>query len=143
MCTGLENVVLRPKILGNRLGILTQILIAMHYFSSYIYFREVPSTQKKTKAFVRKIFGSPHTSNRIYFAQNFPCNEFNFGLFIACEEQYYVLRFFKLSVKVTFKQAVKNPDYLIFLIFFVFTIVFFLELETKEGGIVQRVHLFI
>ena len=47
----------------------------------------------------------------------------------------------KLSVKVTFKQTIKNNDYWIFLIFVVFALVFFLELEIKEGRTVQRVHL--
>ena len=49
------------------------------------------------------------------------------------EEQY------KLSLKSLFKQAVKNNDYQIFLILFVFTLVLFLKLETGEK--VQRVHL--
>ena len=39
---------------------------------------------------------------------------------------------FRLSVKVTFKHTIKSNDYWIFLIFFVFTIVFSLELETRE-----------
>ena len=44
------------------------------------------------------------------------------------EEQY------KLSLKSLFKQTVKNNDYEIFLIFFVFTLVLFLKLETGEKG---------
>ena len=107
----------------------------------FLYLLENLQLRKKQKHLLRKIFGSLHTSNLIYFAQNFPCDKDNFSPFIAFEEHYYVLRFCQLAVKVTFQQTIKN-DYLIFLIFFVFTIVFFLELETKEGWIVQRVHLY-
>ena len=63
--------------------------------------------------------------------------------FIAFEEQHEVLRFFQLSVKVTFKQRVKNNYGSKFLIFFVFTLVLFLEQETKEEQIVQSVYLYI
>ena len=47
ICRGLADVVLRPEILGNILGLLTQILIVMSYYFFFIYFREVPSIQKK------------------------------------------------------------------------------------------------
>ena len=82
---------------------------------------------------------------------NFPCEEVNFGLvhptlitihsFLSLEEL-QVYRFCQLAVKITFKQTAKDNDYLIFLILFVFTVVFFLELETRERWIVQRVHLY-
>ena len=39
---------------------------------------------------------------------------------------------FRLSVKVTFKHTIKSNDYWIFVIFFVFTLVFSLERETRE-----------
>ena len=142
-CIGLGYAVLRPKILlDNRLGILTQIMIAMGYFFLLLYILEkYLQLRKKQKHLLRKIFGSHYTSNRIYI--EFPCDEVNFSPFIAFEVHYYILRFCQLSVKVTFKQTVKKNDCLIFLIFFVFTIVFFLQLETKEGQIVQRVHLYM
>ena len=63
--------------------------------------------------------------------------------FITFEEHYKVLRFYQLSVKVTLKQTVKNDDYWIFLIFFVFTLVFFLEIKNRGRLIVQIVHLYI
>ena len=47
----------------------------------------------------------------------------------------------QLSVKVIYKQTVKNNDYWIFLISFTFTFVFFLELDTIERRIVQRIYL--
>ena len=50
---------------------------------------------------------------------------------------------FRLSVKVTFKHTIKSNDYWIFVIFFVFTLVFSLERETRERWIVQRVYLHI
>ena len=46
------------------------------------------------------------------------------------------------AVKVIFKQKAKHNNYWIFLILFVFTVAFFLELETREGWIVQRVLLY-
>ena len=54
---------------------------------------------------------------------------------IAFEEHCYVLRFCQVSVKVTFKQIVKNNDYWKFLIFYVLTLVFPLELETGKGSL--------
>ena len=136
----------RPKILGNRLGILTQILIAM----SYIYIQVQPIQQD--------------TSNRIYllpdcfyvnldlyitlkgtgkipfvsvlrillickflnimavftekfskFPNNFPCKKVNLILMhpthCSFEEHCYVFQFCQLSVKVTFKQTMKNNGY--------------------------------
>ena len=44
VCIGLENAILRPKILGYRLTILMEVLIEMNYVFFIIYFREVPST---------------------------------------------------------------------------------------------------
>ena len=69
MYIGLADTILWPKILASKLGILTQILIAMDFYF-FLYFREAPTIQKKTKAFVRKNFGSPHTSHWIYLPQN-------------------------------------------------------------------------
>ena len=63
---GFVDAVLRSKMLGNRLGVLTQILIAMDYFF-FLYFREALSVQEKTKAIVRESFGSLHTRNRSCF----------------------------------------------------------------------------
>ena len=116
---GFEDAILRCKILGSRLAILTQSLIANRLFLSFIYFRQVPSIQKKkyinlgnqfyykkynernpniTKKFVfifhhsiqheasgytfykekkyllGNMFGSPHTSYRIYLKRNFFSN---------------------------------------------------------------------
>ena len=48
---------------------------------------------------------------------------------IAFEEHYQVLSYCQLSVKVT----LKNNGYWIFLIFFVFTLVYLVELEYREG----------
>ena len=56
ICIGLVDAVLPPNILGNRLGILTQILISMNYYIFFLYFREVPSIQKKIKALVKENF---------------------------------------------------------------------------------------
>ena len=59
------------------------------------------------------------------------CKFLNFTA-VFTNTSYSVFKLCQLSVKVAFKQAVKNNDYWIFLIFFVFTLVFFLELETRE-----------
>ena len=61
---GFVDAVLRPKILGNRLGILRQILIAMDYLFFDI-FQRIIFNLKKQKHLLKKISGSPHTSNRI------------------------------------------------------------------------------
>ena len=76
ICIGLVDAILRPKVLGDRLGILTLILIAKDYNISFsIYFKEVTSIYKKQKHLLRRILGSPHTSNllRIYLV----CNRFS------------------------------------------------------------------
>ena len=70
------------------------------------------------------------------FVSNTLCEKVNFSLIQPT-------RFWQLSVKVTFKWTVKNNDYWMFLIFFVFTLVFHLELETRKGWIVERVQLYI
>ena len=70
MCTGIVGVVLRHKILGNRQGILTQILLVMPYYFFFIYFKEVASIQKKKKHLLRNIFGIAHTSKRIDLLRN-------------------------------------------------------------------------
>ena len=59
ICTGFVDAVLRPKILGNRLDILTYILIAMafHYITQ--------------KHLFECTFGLYHTSNYIYLLRNF------------------------------------------------------------------------
>ena len=59
---GLVDAVLRLKVLNNRLGISSNGLL----FLFYIYFVEVYSFRKKQKDLFRKMFGSPHTRNRIY-----------------------------------------------------------------------------
>ena len=75
MCIGLADAVLQPKIVGNRLDILTQILIAMYYsISFFIYISEkYLQFRKEQKHLLRKNFGPPHTSNRIYLL----CNRFS------------------------------------------------------------------
>ena len=97
---GFADVILRSKILDNRLGILTQILIAMDYL--FVYFRLainfiIKSIRKRIEIlaeslfsfsiivfnikflvilFMRKsicqgkLFGSLHTSNRVYLLWN-------------------------------------------------------------------------
>ena len=50
ICIGLVNVVLWLKILGNRLGILTSVLIEMDYFSDV---RKVHSNYEITNAYVK------------------------------------------------------------------------------------------
>ena len=70
------------------------------------------------------------------------CEKVSFSLIHPTHITIHSLRC-QLSVKVTFKQTVKNNDYWTFLIFFAFTFVFFLELDTRDGWIVQRVHLYI
>ena len=40
ICMGLAGAVLRPKALGNRLGILVYIFIAMDYYFFFIYISE-------------------------------------------------------------------------------------------------------
>ena len=68
--TGLEDTLRRLRILGNRLGVLKQILIAMDYYlflyisGKYLQFR------KEQKHSLRKIFGYSHTSNPIYLLRN-------------------------------------------------------------------------
>ena len=70
ICIGFVDDVLQPKILGNRLGILTTILIGMDYFFIYVYFREASSIQKKQIYLLGKVFGSPHTSYWVYLLRN-------------------------------------------------------------------------
>ena len=81
------------------------------------------------------------------FPNNFPCKKVNLILMhpthCSFEEHCYVFQFCQLSVKVTFKQTMKNNGYWIFLIFLVFNLANFLEIETREGWIVQRVHMYI
>ena len=59
ICTGFVDAVLRPKTLVNRVGILTQILIAVNY-CFFIFQISTFNQEKKT------ISGSPHTNNGIY-----------------------------------------------------------------------------
>ena len=75
------------------------------------------------------------------FVYNFSCEKVSFSLIHTTHKAIHSCWRTLLPVKVTLKQTLKNNDYWIFLIFFVFTLVFFLELETGEGGIVHRVHL--
>ena len=56
ICIGLVEAVLRPEIRSNRLGILT----VFHFDSNEIVFLFLYGN----------IFGSPHTSNRIYLLRN-------------------------------------------------------------------------
>ena len=119
--------ILRSKVLGNRLGISTQILLAEDYFF-YLYISDKYLQFKKKKAinfiiksitkeigilakrllsfsiivfrmkflvilFIRKkkhllgnIFGSPHTSNRIYLLRNF------FSSYVYLKDMYITLK---------------------------------------------------
>ena len=82
ICIGIVHAILLHKILGNRLGILTQITIAMDYYFiiSLCISKKYLQLTKKTKSFIskkyvqltkkqnhllRKIVGLPHTSNQI------------------------------------------------------------------------------
>ena len=67
----LADAVPRPEKTGNRLGILTQFLIAVDYHFFFIYISEkYLQFRKIQKHLFSKIFGSPHTRNRIYFLLN-------------------------------------------------------------------------
>ena len=68
ICIGLVDAVLQYKILGNRSGISTQILIAMDYYF-FFYILEI-YLRKKQKHLLMKMFGSPHTSNWIHLLRN-------------------------------------------------------------------------
>ena len=92
-----------------------------------------------TTIFTRKNF------NVSKFFIQFPCEKNNFSLIhptqITSNSFWKALpsslvRPTVKKLKVTFKQTVKNNDYLIFMIFFVFNLVFFLELKTREGRLV-------
>ena len=66
ICIGLVDSVLRTKILGNRLGILTYILITMDYYFFVFVFQRSTFNLEKTKAFVKENFWFIPSSNRIY-----------------------------------------------------------------------------
>ena len=66
--TGFVDAVLRPKILDNKLGILTQILIAMDY---YLFLQTYFQFKKIQKHLSRKVFCLPRTSKRIYKLRKF------------------------------------------------------------------------
>ena len=68
------DAVLRSGILEKRLDILRQILIAIDFYLFYLYFREVPSIQKKQKHLLRKVFGSFHSCNWMYLLRNYSSN---------------------------------------------------------------------
>ena len=87
---GLVDIFFRPSIFGNRLGILTEILVAM---DNYLFFGKAPSIQKNTKPFAQELFGSPHTSNRIYLLQNCLSN------YVYLKHMYIVLRGICIGVK--------------------------------------------
>ena len=75
-CIGFVAAALQSKILGNRLGILAQTLIAMDYYF-FLFFNgseKYLQFKKLQKHLVEKIFGSPHTSNRIYLPWNYFTN---------------------------------------------------------------------
>ena len=57
ICIGLVDAVLLPKIFGNRLDILTQILMANRFYI-YIFQRSTFNLEKKQKHWIRKIFDS-------------------------------------------------------------------------------------
>ena len=129
-----------------------RIYLLRNCFSNYLYLKYMHITLKEigkilfvsvlrillickflnfTAVFIRK-----KRSNFSKFAYSFTCKKVNFSLIHPTHitiQLYQVLRFCQLSVKVTFKQTMKNNDYWIFLVFFVVTLVFFLELETRVG----------
>ena len=60
ICIGLVDTALRSKILGNRLGILMQILIAMDYYFLFFYISEKYfQFRKKQKHLLRKTLVHP------------------------------------------------------------------------------------
>ena len=61
-CTGLAEAVIRPKILGNRLGIFNADFDS-NGFLFYISGKYLQFRRKKTKACVKEIFCPPHTTN--------------------------------------------------------------------------------
>ena len=63
ICIDFVDIVLQPKILGNRLVILTQILIAMDYYFFFYISKKYLQFRKVQKYLLGKIFGSPHTSS--------------------------------------------------------------------------------
>ena len=79
ICIGLVDAVHRSKTLGDRLSILTQNLIAMDYFFFIYVSEKYLQFRKKQKHLLRKIFGSPHTSKRIYLL----CNCFSNYIYIS------------------------------------------------------------
>ena len=70
-CIGLAGIIFRPKILGNRLGILTKILTSVDYYYFFIYIsKKYLQFRKKQKHLLKKLLGSHHTRNWIYSLQN-------------------------------------------------------------------------
>ena len=70
-CIGLVDIIFRPKILGNRLGILTKILTSVDYYYFFIYIsKKYLQFRKKQKHLLKKLLGSHHTRNWIYSLQN-------------------------------------------------------------------------
>ena len=65
ICIGLVDAVLRPKILGNRPGILTKMLVAMDFFI-YVF----QGSTFNLEIFFRKSFDSLDISNWIYLPWN-------------------------------------------------------------------------
>ena len=74
---GFVDAVLPPKILDNRLGILTQILKAMVYYFFFLCISQRSTFNLiKQSIYQGKCFDSPHSSNRIYLLQS--CKFLNF-----------------------------------------------------------------
>ena len=111
----------QPKILGNRLGILTWILIAMDYYFLFLYFREIPSIKKKKKHLSGKIFGSPHKHNRVYLkwnwfsnyvylkAMHITLNGIGKNLFIPVLRIWLICKFLNFTVIFTKKALQSTP----------------------------------
>ena len=121
-----------------------QIYLLHNFFWNYVYLKDMYITLKGIEKilFVSVLrillickflnFTAVFTKNKTKLsriAYDFPCEKVNFSLMhpihIAIHGFWTTLKFlgFSSSVKVTFKQSVKNNDYWIFLTFF--TLVYF------------------
>ena len=102
ICIVLVGTLLRPKVLGNRPGILTWSLITMHYYFFFyicIFQRSTFDLEKKQKHLSRKICASPYTNNRTYLQWN------SFSNYVNLKDVYITLKrirklLFVLALKV-------------------------------------------
>ena len=141
-----------------------RIYLLQNCFSNYVYLKDMYITSKRIgniqfTSMLRILlictflsFAATFTKkNFSKFGCNFPLGKANFSLIHSTHIATYsfwrvLLSSYALAVisKRFIKKTVKKKnDYWIFLILFVFTLVFFLELEARDGSIFQIIQLYI